>query len=73
MGHLRVGVAVLTMRDRPAEPDALPASVAAQNPPADRVVVVGNGSRLPALPDGVTRVEPPGVSRGARTGPGRSV
>lgn len=56
MGHLRIGVAVLTMGDRPAELDALLASVRAQDLPPARVVVVGNGSPLPTLPDGVTGV-----------------
>ncbi|MDT0267920.1 glycosyltransferase [Streptomyces sp. DSM 44915] len=67
MRHPRVGVAILTMGTRPAELSALLASVAAQTTPAARVVVVGNGSLLPALPDGVTGVELPenlGVSGG---------
>ncbi|MGO4418878.1 glycosyltransferase family 2 protein, partial [Streptomyces sp. MCAF7] len=49
-----VGVAILTMGTRPAELTALLASVAKQDTPAARVVVVGNGSPLPLLPDGVT-------------------
>ena len=59
MGHPRVGVAILTMGTRPAELDALLASVAAQETPAVRVVVVGNGAPLPELPDGVDGVELP--------------
>ncbi|WP_455356303.1 glycosyltransferase family 2 protein [Streptomyces sp. SYSU K217416] len=53
----RVGVAVLTMGNRPAELRALLDSVAKQQEPAVRVVVVGNGSPLPELPDGVIGVE----------------
>lgn len=67
MGQQRVGVAVLTMGNRPAELTRLLDSVAAQDTPATRVVVVGNGTPLPALPDGVTGVELPenlGVSGG---------
>ncbi|MFF4697292.1 glycosyltransferase family 2 protein [Streptomyces chattanoogensis] len=57
MRHLRVGVAILTMGTRPAELAALLDSVAKQDTPAARVVVVGNGSPLPPLPEGVTGVE----------------
>ncbi|MGW1835901.1 glycosyltransferase family 2 protein [Streptomyces sp. BBFR2] len=67
MRHPRVGVAVLTMGNRPAELRALLDSVAGQDTAATRVVVVGNGSPLPALPDWVTTVELPenlGVSGG---------
>lgn len=53
----RVGVAVLTMGDRMPELLALLASVAKQGEPAARVVVVGNGTALEGLPDGVTVVE----------------
>ncbi|MFI1332410.1 glycosyltransferase family 2 protein [Streptomyces sp. NPDC020845] len=67
MRNPRVGVAILTMGTRPAELTALLASVAKQDTPAARVVVVGNGSPLPLLPDGVTGVELPenlGISGG---------
>lgn len=67
MTRPRVGVAVLTMGTRPAELRALLDSVAKQGEPAARVVVVGNGSSLPELPDGVDGVELPenlGVSGG---------
>ncbi|MDT9683196.1 glycosyltransferase [Streptomyces sp. TRM76323] len=67
MRHPRVGVAILTMGTRPAELADLLESVAGQNTPATRVVVVGNGSPLPSLPDGVTGIELPenlGVSGG---------
>ncbi|WP_049578621.1 glycosyltransferase family 2 protein [Streptomyces sp. SBT349] len=57
MRHLRVGVAILTMGDRPEELAALLRSVAMQDTPASRIVVVGNGAPLPPLPDGVTGVE----------------
>lgn len=53
----RVGVAVLTMGDRMPELLALLASVAKQDEPAARVVVVGNGTALPDLPEDVTVVE----------------
>ncbi|MFI8325281.1 glycosyltransferase family 2 protein [Streptomyces sp. NPDC085529] len=60
MARPRVGVAVLTMGTRPAELGALLDSVARQDEPAARVVVVGNGTgSLPALPEGVTGVELP--------------
>lgn len=59
MRHPRVGVAILTMGTRPAELTALLDSVAAQETPAARVVVVGNGSPLPALPAWVTPLELP--------------
>ncbi|GHE25074.1 glycosyltransferase family 2 protein [Streptomyces vinaceus] len=57
MNRPRVGVAVLTMGDRMPELLALLASVAEQDEPAVRVVVVGNGTALPGLPQGVTVVE----------------
>ncbi|MFD8982804.1 glycosyltransferase family 2 protein [Streptomyces sp. NPDC059564] len=57
MTRPRVGVAVLTMGDRMPELLALLASVAKQDEPAARVVVVGNGTALPGLPEGVTGVE----------------
>ncbi|MEO3976116.1 glycosyltransferase [Streptomyces sp. CAU 1734] len=67
MTRPRVGVAVLTMGNRPEELRALLDSVARQDEPAARIVVVGNGAPLPELPDGVTGVEVPenlGVSGG---------
>ncbi|MFG2193281.1 glycosyltransferase family 2 protein [Streptomyces sp. NPDC048639] len=57
MRHLRVGVAVLTMGNRPAELADLLDSVAEQDTPAARVVVVANGAPLPPLPEAVTGVE----------------
>ena len=69
--EVRVGVVVLTMGDRPAELAALLRSVAAQAGPPMRIVVVGNGARLPALPTGVEGIELPrnfGVSGGRNVG-----
>lgn len=57
MSRPRVGVAVLTMGTRPLELRALLDSVAKQREPAQRIVVIGNGSALPALPEGVVGVE----------------
>ncbi|MBD0712328.1 glycosyl transferase [Streptomyces sp. CBMA291] len=62
-----MGVAVLTQGDRMPELLALLASVAAQDEAATRIVVVGNGTPLTGLPEGVTTVELPenrGVSGG---------
>ncbi|MFJ5938365.1 glycosyltransferase family 2 protein [Streptomyces sp. NPDC093071] len=60
MARPRIGVAVLTMGTRPAELRALLDAVAAQDEPAARIVVVGNGTgSLPELPEGVTGVELP--------------
>ncbi|MGW1774845.1 glycosyltransferase family 2 protein [Streptomyces sp. NPDC002104] len=57
MTRPRIGVAVLTMGDRMPDLLALLASVATQDEPAARVVVVGNGAALEGLPEGVTVVE----------------
>ncbi|MGW7017850.1 glycosyltransferase family 2 protein [Streptomyces decoyicus] len=57
MRHLRVGVAILTMGNRPAELQALLDSVAKQDLPPAHIVVIGNGSPLPPLPHGATGVE----------------
>lgn len=59
MRHPHIGVAILTMGTRPAELAALLDSVAEQDTPASRVVVVGNGSPLPPLPAWVTPLELP--------------
>ncbi|MFE7594620.1 glycosyltransferase family 2 protein [Kitasatospora sp. NPDC057512] len=56
---LGLGVVVLTMGDRPRELGALLDSVAAQEGEAARVVVIGQGVRLPPLPDWVDAVELP--------------
>ncbi|MFB4424958.1 glycosyltransferase family 2 protein [Streptomyces sp. QL37] len=47
MSEPRIGVSIVTMGDRPQQVEALLASVAMQDAPASRVVVVGNGSPLP--------------------------
>ncbi|MFD3549805.1 glycosyltransferase family 2 protein [Streptomyces sp. NPDC058655] len=57
MSRPRVGVAVLTRGDRMPELRALLDSVARQDEPAARIIVVGNGCALPGLPDGVVGVE----------------
>ncbi|MFC8712411.1 glycosyltransferase family 2 protein [Streptomyces sp. NPDC057197] len=59
----RIAVAVVTMGNRPDEVDALLRSVAAQDLAPARIVIVGNGCRLPefahrlSLPGEVTTVE----------------
>ncbi|MBU8551033.1 glycosyltransferase family 2 protein [Streptomyces rochei] len=59
----RIAVAVVTMGNRPAEIDALLTSVARQDAPPARIVIVGNGCPLPefaerlSLPGEVTTVE----------------
>ncbi|MFI2377310.1 glycosyltransferase family 2 protein [Streptomyces sp. NPDC018964] len=59
----RIAVAVVTMGNRPAEVDALLESVAKQDLPPARIVIVGNGCPLPefarrlSLPGEVTAVE----------------
>ncbi|MFH8442099.1 glycosyltransferase family 2 protein [Streptomyces sp. NPDC018026] len=57
MSRTRLGIAILTMGNRPAELQALLASVTGQTRPAARIVVVGNGCALPELPAGVDGVE----------------
>lgn len=57
MSHLRFGIAILTMGNRPAELRALLDLVAKQDMEPTRVVVVGNGAPLPELPAGVHAVE----------------
>jgi GT2 family glycosyltransferase len=63
MAEPRIAVAVVTMGNRPAEVDALLESVAKQDLAPARIVIVGNGCRLPefarrlSLPGEVTVVE----------------
>ncbi|MFD8817025.1 glycosyltransferase family 2 protein, partial [Streptomyces sp. NPDC059627] len=63
MQEPRLGVAVVTMGNRPDEVDALLESVAKQDLAPDRIVIIGNGCRLPEfagrldLPGEVTTVE----------------
>ncbi|MFJ4781248.1 glycosyltransferase family 2 protein [Streptomyces sp. NPDC088762] len=66
-----VGVVVLTMGDREAELRALLHSVASQEGEAARIVVLGQGVKLPPLPDGVATVELPenlGIPGGRNAG-----
>ncbi|MFJ3952168.1 glycosyltransferase family 2 protein [Streptomyces libani] len=68
---MRLGAVVLTMGNRPEELRALLDSVAKQNGDPIEVVVVGNGSPLPELPDGVRTVELPenvGIPAGRNVG-----
>ncbi|GHE58402.1 glycosyl transferase [Streptomyces longispororuber] len=60
MSEPRLGVAIVTMGNRPKDVDALLESVAKQDVPPTRVVVVGNGTELPdfpAYPGEVTTIE----------------
>ncbi|MFE2496577.1 glycosyltransferase family 2 protein [Streptomyces scopuliridis] len=57
MSRPRVGVAVLTMGNRPVELRALLDSVAKQREAPTRIVVVGNGAPLPELPEDVIGIE----------------
>lgn len=60
MSDPRVGVVVVTMGNRPAEVEALLTSVAKQDAPPERTVIVGNGTPLPdfpGLPGEVTALE----------------
>ncbi|WP_461035608.1 glycosyltransferase family 2 protein [Streptomyces mayteni] len=59
MSPPRLGVAILTMGDRPTEVAALLESVHRQRTPATRVVVVGNGTELPVYPAPVSTLELP--------------
>lgn len=64
---VRLGVAVLTMGDRPAELSTLLGSVLDQEGPSMPVVVISNGCVLPELPPSVHGVELPenrGISGG---------
>ncbi|MFG2563057.1 glycosyltransferase family 2 protein [Streptomyces sp. NPDC048496] len=68
---MKLGVVILTMGNRPAELGKLLDSVFAQRGEPMRIVVVGNGSPLPALPDGVEPLEladNEGVSGGRNAG-----
>jgi GT2 family glycosyltransferase len=68
---LRLGAVIITMGDRPEELRDLLDSVAKQRGPAIEVAVVGNGSPLPELPDGVRTVELPenvGIPGGRNVG-----
>ncbi|MGW1022700.1 glycosyltransferase family 2 protein [Streptomyces sp. NPDC002577] len=54
MSEPRLGVAIVTMGNRPKEVDALLEAVAKQDVQPSRIVVVGNGSPLPDFPGDVT-------------------
>jgi hypothetical protein len=72
MTRPRLGVAGLTMGNRPAGLRALPDSVTTQDERPTPVVVLGNGTTLPELPEGVARVELAGnlsVSGGRNVAP----
>ncbi|WP_030301718.1 glycosyltransferase family 2 protein [Streptomyces katrae] len=66
-----VGVVILTIGDREKELQALLESVAAQEGDPPTVIVLGQGVRLPDLPDGVAAVELPenlGIPGGRNAG-----
>lgn len=68
---MRVGAVVLTMGNRPDELRALLDSVAKQDGDPIEIAVVGNGSPLPELPEGVRTVELPenvGIPAGRNVG-----
>ncbi|MEU8725452.1 glycosyltransferase family 2 protein [Streptomyces antimycoticus] len=68
---MKVGAVVLTMGNRPEELRELLDSVAKQDGDPVEVVVVGNGSPLPALPEGVRTIELPenvGIPAGRNVG-----
>ncbi|MFF3541769.1 glycosyltransferase family 2 protein [Streptomyces platensis] len=68
---MRIGAVVLTMGNRPEELRALLDSVAKQDGDPIETVVVGNGSPLPELPEGVRTVELPenvGIPAGRNVG-----
>ncbi|MFF8553746.1 glycosyltransferase family 2 protein [Streptomyces sp. NPDC015501] len=68
---MKLGAVIITMGDRPDELRALLDSVAAQQGDRIEVVVVGNGSPVPAVPAGVRTVELPenlGIPGGRNVG-----
>ncbi len=68
---MKVGAVVITMGNRPDELRALLDSVAKQDGDRVEVVVVGNGSPVPDVPDGVRTVELPenlGIPGGRNVG-----
>jgi GT2 family glycosyltransferase len=69
--EVRLGAVIITMGNRPEELRDLLDSVAKQRGPAVEVAVVGNGSPLPELPDGVRTLELPenlGIPGGRNAG-----
>ena len=68
---MRVGAVIITMGNRPDELRALVDSIAKQEGDPVQVVVVGNGSPVPDLPEGVRSVELPenlGIPGGRNVG-----
>jgi GT2 family glycosyltransferase len=68
---LKLGAVIITMGNRPAELNDLLDSVAKQQGPPIEVAVVGNGSPLPALPEGLRTAELPenlGIPGGRNVG-----
>jgi GT2 family glycosyltransferase len=57
MAELRLGVALVTMGDRSRELAALLASIAAQDRPATRIVLVGQAARLTGFGREITTIE----------------
>lgn len=69
--QLRLGAVIITMGNRPEELRDLLDSVAKQHGPAIEIAVVGNGSPLPDLPEGIRTVELPenlGIPGGRNVG-----
>jgi hypothetical protein len=69
--QLRLGAVIITMGNRPEELRDLLDSVAKQHGPAIEIAVVGNGSPLPELPEGIRTVELPenlGIPGGRNVG-----
>ncbi|WP_229899956.1 glycosyltransferase family 2 protein, partial [Streptomyces capoamus] len=68
---MKVGAVIITMGNRPEELRALLDSVAKQDGDPVEVVVVGNGSPVPDVPEGVRTVELPenlGIPGGRNVG-----
>ena len=71
MPALKVGAVIITMGNRPEELRALLDSVAKQDGDRVEVVVVGNGSPVPDVPEGVRTIELPenlGIPGGRNVG-----
>ena len=70
-GGMKVGAVIITMGNRPDELRALLDSVAKQDGDRVEVVVVGNGSPVPDVPEGVRTIELPenlGIPGGRNVG-----
>lgn len=71
MSGMKVGAVIITMGNRPEELRALLDSVAKQDGDRVEVVVVGNGSPVPDVPEGVRTIELPenlGIPGGRNVG-----